>query len=65
MDGQKYAFEIGMITPPIAASPIYKYTILTLEPARVLFHGYGGEIAEVHDTAKAHIAFLKAQGEHG
>lgn len=46
---------------PIAGFPLYKYTILKLKPTRPLFHGYGGDIREVRDTAKAHLAFLKAQ----
>ncbi len=58
-ESEKFAFEIGLIAPKIAGPPLYKYTILTLKPMSVLFHGYGGEIGEVRETAKAHIAFLE------
>jgi hypothetical protein len=63
MNGQneKFAFELGMITPSMAGPPVYKYTILMLKPTRTLFYGYGGDVREVWDTAKAHIAFLEAR----
>jgi hypothetical protein len=62
MHGQseKLAFEIGMIRPSIAGPSLCKYTILKVKPARALFHGYGGDLQEVRETAEAHIAFLKA-----
>ena len=62
MHGQseKFAFKIEMITPSLAGPPLYTYTILKLKPTRAVFHGYGGDVQEVRDTAKAHISFLKA-----
>jgi hypothetical protein len=57
---KKFAFEIGMIKPSLAGHPLYTYTILKLKPTTALFHGYGGDVQEARDTAKAHIAFLKA-----
>ena len=57
---EKFAFELGIITPKVAGRPLYKYTILLLRPTRALFHGYGGDVREVRDAAEAHIAFLKA-----
>ncbi len=62
MDSQneQFAFEIGMIHPINPGRPLYQYTILMLKPSRHLFQGYGGDVREVRDTAKAHIDFLKA-----
>ena len=57
---EKFAFELGLITSSVDGPPLYKYTILMLRPTRTLFHGYGGDVREVRDTAKAHIAYLKA-----